>query len=251
MIAVVTARLSGSEAITSPAGWTRVRRDSNIGGAALSQVLQYKVAGAFEPDSYTWTFSSSVGATGGITAWGGVDVSAPIVTHGGLYSANTRLIAAPSITTTVDGALVLSLYGNSSKSSMTAPSGMLEEYDVTTESSNNASTSESSSYAQTNRGPTGYKVATSSSSSRSTIGQSLALTPDSSATATATAAYRRLHRHLHRLRHHHRLLRRRHLHRRLRLRLRLRRHRLHRRRRDPPSGPSTPGTSASSGTSMP
>jgi hypothetical protein len=32
--------------------------------------------------------------------------------------------AAPSITPTVDGALVLSLYGNSSKSSMTAPSGM-------------------------------------------------------------------------------------------------------------------------------
>ena len=33
MIAVVSARLSGSEAITSPAGWTLVRRDSNIGGA--------------------------------------------------------------------------------------------------------------------------------------------------------------------------------------------------------------------------
>jgi hypothetical protein len=94
MIVVVTARLSGSDAITSPTGWIRVRRDSNIGGAALSQVLQYKVAGVFEPDSYTWTFSSSVGATGGITAYGGVDVSAPIVTHGGLYSANTRLIAA-------------------------------------------------------------------------------------------------------------------------------------------------------------
>jgi len=124
MVAVVTAPLSGSGTLTSPAGWIRVRRDNNIGGAALSQVLQYKVAGVFEPDSYTWTFSSSVGATGGVTAWGGVDVSAPIVTHGGLYSANTRLIAAPSITTTVDGALVLSQFGNSTESSITAPSGM-------------------------------------------------------------------------------------------------------------------------------
>jgi hypothetical protein len=56
-----------------------------------------------------WTFSSPVGATGGITAYGGVNISTPVVTHGGLYSANTRLIAAPSITTSVDGALVIAL----------------------------------------------------------------------------------------------------------------------------------------------
>jgi hypothetical protein len=40
----VTARLSPGGSITGPAGWTLIRRDSNIGGAALSQVLYFMVA---------------------------------------------------------------------------------------------------------------------------------------------------------------------------------------------------------------
>src|SRR5215207_5160413 len=97
MISAVTPRLSGSGTITGPLGWTLIRRDSNIGGTSLSQALFYKVATAFEPASYTWRFSSSVGATGEITSFAGVDTFAPVVAHGGLYTANARLIAAPSL----------------------------------------------------------------------------------------------------------------------------------------------------------
>src|SRR5215204_981527 len=49
VVGVVTARLSGSGSITAPFGWTEVRRDSNIGGAALSQALYTKVVSDFEP----------------------------------------------------------------------------------------------------------------------------------------------------------------------------------------------------------
>ena len=63
LVGVVTVRLSASGSIVGPAGWTLVRRDSNIGGAALSQALYLKVVSAFEPSSYTWRFSSAVGAT--------------------------------------------------------------------------------------------------------------------------------------------------------------------------------------------
>jgi hypothetical protein len=51
MIAAVTPRLSASEAITAPLGWTAIRRDSNIGGTSLSQALFYKVVEALEPSS--------------------------------------------------------------------------------------------------------------------------------------------------------------------------------------------------------
>src|SRR5262245_33957469 len=105
MVAAITVRLPAGAVLTPPADWTLIRRDSNIGGSALTQGLYYKLATAFEPASYTWRFSAAAGATGGITAFTGVDAQNPVEAHAGLYSANTRLIAAPSVTTSVNGAL--------------------------------------------------------------------------------------------------------------------------------------------------
>src|SRR5262245_21876321 len=174
LIGVVTARLSAGGSVTPPLGWSLVRRDSNIGGAALSQALYLRVLTAFEPSSYTWRFSSAVGATAGITVFGGVSASSPVEANGGLYRANTRLIAAPSLTTTLDGSVVLGWYGNSAKTSMAPPSGMTESFDVTSAAQqSDASTSESASVYQMNRGPTGYRVATSGAKAKSAIGQSL------------------------------------------------------------------------------
>jgi hypothetical protein len=69
MVAGISTRLSPSETITPPLGWTLIRRDANIGGSALSQALYVRVAGSPElPTSYTWRFSSSTGAAGGIIA---------------------------------------------------------------------------------------------------------------------------------------------------------------------------------------
>ena len=176
MLAVVTARLSPSGTISAPPGWTVVRRDSNVGGTALSQLLSYKLMTTLEPGSYTWRFSASVGATGGISTFANVDPVMPLNADAGVYSANTRLIAAPSLTTDVDGSLVIGLFGNSAKGSMAPPAGMVEDFDVTN-SSNNASTSESASYVQATHGPTGYKVARASNNAKSAIGQSVALAP--------------------------------------------------------------------------
>ena len=173
MIAALTPRLSPSGTITAPLGWTLIRRDKNIGGTSLSQALFYKVVSTLEPSSYTWRFSSNVGATGGITAFGGVDTVAPVAANSGLYSANASLIAAPSVTTGVDGTLVVGFFGNSSRTSMTPPTAMVEGYDT----SNNASTSESASFVKSTAGPTGFQVARASSSANSAIGQVLALAP--------------------------------------------------------------------------
>ena len=78
MLAGVTARLSSSGRITAPNGWTQIRRDSNIGGTALTQALYYKVADSSDFGPFTWRFSSMTGVAGGIVAFHGVDPNAPV-----------------------------------------------------------------------------------------------------------------------------------------------------------------------------
>src|SRR4029453_13973714 len=141
LIGVGTGRLRPGGPPPPPRGGARVRRDSNIGGAALSQALYVKVVAGFEPSSYTWRFSSAVGATAGITAFGGVDLASPLGPDDGEYSANPKLIAAPSLTTRVDGSLVLGWYGNSANTSVAPPTNMLESFAVSRAPGEHASTS--------------------------------------------------------------------------------------------------------------
>ena len=61
--------------LTPPSGWTLVRRTDN--GTALGQAIYYRFAGGSEPTSYTWTFSSSTVAAGGIARYTGVDPTTP------------------------------------------------------------------------------------------------------------------------------------------------------------------------------
>src|SRR4051794_28688054 len=53
-------------AINAPAGWTLIRSDVNPVGNHLRQAAYVHVTSLFEPPSYTWTFSASHGAAGGI-----------------------------------------------------------------------------------------------------------------------------------------------------------------------------------------
>jgi hypothetical protein len=178
MLAAITARHSGS--ITAPAGWTLIRRDSNSSGSTLTQALYYKVVDAADNgSSYTWRFSASVGAAGGIMDFAGVDPAAPVVAHSGRTRANTQSILAPSVATEVSGALVLGFFGDSARTAIAPPTGMSEGFDASTGSShkNWAATSESSAVFQSSTGATGDKTALASASVASSIGQLVALAP--------------------------------------------------------------------------
>ena len=50
--------------VTAPAGWTLIARSNN--GANVGQSTYYRVVVAGEPTNYTWTFSTSTRASGGI-----------------------------------------------------------------------------------------------------------------------------------------------------------------------------------------
>ena len=88
--------------ITAPAGWTLVRRLTNLLPTANALAVYRKTAGASEPASYSWTLSASTGSTGGIMSFAGVDLESPIDVENGATTASNTTHQAPSVTTTAE-----------------------------------------------------------------------------------------------------------------------------------------------------
>jgi hypothetical protein len=172
MIAAIV--IGGIPNTTPPTGWQAVRTDSK--GKGLRQIAYVKVAGASEPESYTWTFSSSHAAVGGILAFTGVDSGAPVDVSGGRANAKSSSITAPSVTTTVANAMVVGLFGIKGRGTIAPPAGMTEGYDVASVTGRPKVTSEGAYVVHAGTGATGDKVA-SASRSAVNIGQLVALRP--------------------------------------------------------------------------
>ena len=87
LLASVHARLPGDASITPPSGWNLIRRDSSTPDyQSLSQALYYKVAGASEPVSYSWSWSSAATAAGAILDFKGIEQAAPVDSHSGAFT---------------------------------------------------------------------------------------------------------------------------------------------------------------------
>ncbi|MEK9135584.1 MAG: hypothetical protein AAB393_00555, partial [Bacteroidota bacterium] len=127
LVAQITVNNGSSTSMTAPSAWTLVRRDNRT--SQVSQAIYYKVAGASEPASYTWTLSPSDAASGGIVAYSGANTSSPIdASSGGTGSSN--IVTAPSVTTTAADEMVVGFFGHDNATTFTPPSGMTERYDV-------------------------------------------------------------------------------------------------------------------------
>ena len=75
--------------MTAPSGWTLVR--STTSGSSLTQATYVHTAGASEPSSYQWRFSSSRLASGAVAAYVGVNTTTPVdVSSGGSSSGSAR-----------------------------------------------------------------------------------------------------------------------------------------------------------------
>lgn len=185
MIAQVTLR-SSSTTITPPAGWLFIRRDSTS-SSSISSALYYKFATSLEPISYTWKFSNTQVASGGIVAYRGVNTIVPIDVHSGRANgSNERVITANSVTTTQANEMLLFIGGlndNPNGPALNPPSGMTERLDM------------SSAYTTTyfaeqqlgDPGPTGNKqTITNTDSQFNSIGQLVALRPPAAPTSTPT-----------------------------------------------------------------
>jgi sugar lactone lactonase YvrE len=173
MVAAVAVR--GSAAITPPAGWTLLRTDK--AGTSTEQALFSRVAGSGEPPSSTWSFSASVPAAGGIFDYRGVSSVTPIGPAAGQGTTSTTAsIVAPSITTTVPGALVIGMFTIGGANSVTPPAGMTEHGEAASTAGSNHVTWEGCDFTPAAAGATGTKTATASTA-HPNVGALLALNP--------------------------------------------------------------------------
>jgi hypothetical protein len=126
MVASVVASADGP-GFTAPAGWTVVRDDAVPG--ALRQTIYLKVAGPDEPASYTWNLPWPGRVAGGLTAYAGVDPTQPVDAVGATSRADAGTdVAAPPVSTTTPGALLVHFAALNAEGTISAPAGMTQRW---------------------------------------------------------------------------------------------------------------------------
>lgn len=162
MLAIITVSGGSGSTITTPAGWTLVRRDDN--STSLSTLVYSKVASS-EPASYAWSFNgASLFSAGGIVSYSGIDTTNPIDVSGvptisGVSS--TAVIAASANTTSANVIVVAYGAGTNGAYTSTPPTGMTERVDTNNGGSRNLTIADVSQAAA---GATGTKTFTYSGS---------------------------------------------------------------------------------------
>jgi prepilin-type N-terminal cleavage/methylation domain-containing protein len=129
MLAAVS--MNATVGITSPAGWNLIRSGTRTN--SLQVATFYKVAGATEPVSYTFTTGdgSKRTMTGGIALYSGVDTTSPVDVSGFTSGAGGNA-SSPNLTTTRANAGVLNAVAfstNANNNTVSFSTGMTERYD--------------------------------------------------------------------------------------------------------------------------
>lgn len=139
MIASVSTR-PDITTVTAPVNWTLLRTTTQANSNSSVLKTYYKVAGASEPSSYNWTFSSSNfnSAVGGIASFIGVDTTTPIDADTGSATSSSTSHTAPTVTTTLDDGMLVTVHEYTSSRAWTPPAGMTEMVDVSSLTPNNA-----------------------------------------------------------------------------------------------------------------
>ncbi|HEU4451377.1 MAG TPA: Ig-like domain-containing protein, partial [Gaiellaceae bacterium] len=151
----------GNAAFTPPAGWTAA--GGGTYGNFLNQATYYRIATGSEPASYTWTWSGSRAAAGGMSAYYGAKASDPVDVVGALTTANGTTVTAASVTTTAPDALVLAFFATNSDAAYSTAAGMTERYEAGTAGAASVAADDLSQPAP---GATGAKTSTASASGR-------------------------------------------------------------------------------------
>jgi hypothetical protein len=173
-VLVAAISVLGAVSVTPPAGWTLVRGDVN--GSSLRQQVYVRAVGSPEPNSYTWLLGTSGTASGVIVAYRGVDPVQPIDAASGQANGSSATVTAPSITTQVANAQLLSLSGIASNAAVSPPSGLVERAESLGGSGNSRIAIELADASRPVIGPTG-PITASATKAGPNIGQTIALRP--------------------------------------------------------------------------
>ncbi len=130
LIAAIAVRGGSGLVITPPAGWTLIRRDNSTSSVAQAIYQHLVPAAPAEPSSYTWGFSNSNDAAGGILAYVGASTAAPVDASSGQGNASSTTITAPSATIPANhGAdLLIGLFSIANSSATKVPPGMVQRW---------------------------------------------------------------------------------------------------------------------------
>jgi hypothetical protein len=104
-----------------PAGWALLDSVVTTSSSSNRVLVYYKVAGASEPATYVWTVGPNwYFGSGSVLAYSGVDPANPVSQHAAAARATgVTSSSTPSITTTLDGSMLISWWGNLVPTSMT------------------------------------------------------------------------------------------------------------------------------------
>jgi hypothetical protein len=116
--------ITGTAAITPPAGWTVVQQTTS--GTAMRQVVYTKVATSTEPASYAWTFAKSSAAGAVLTYRGATSVES----SSGRANPPSKNITASSTSAGLVGSIVIGVFGMANNPMVKPPAGMVEQVEV-------------------------------------------------------------------------------------------------------------------------
>ena len=145
LIAGVSVSGGSATTITSPSGWTLIRRPDN--STTTSLATYYRVATGSEASSYAWTVGASARAVGVISRYTGAITSNlfdPAASSGSIGTGNTGSSTSPSatgVTTTTAYDTEVAFFATigmgltveeatTPATTFTAPSGLTERFDV-------------------------------------------------------------------------------------------------------------------------
>ncbi len=175
-VMVTTIAVRPGTATITASGWTLIRRMDNSSGNSNSLAVYYKVAGSSEPTSYSFSFSTSTGAAGGIASFIGIDTANPVDTDAGQNTSSSLTHAAPSVTTRYANDMVVTSHAFASSATFIPPSGMTEAFDVASISIGSTGESIEGNYQlQSAIGATGTRTATASNDADTGNAHTLAL----------------------------------------------------------------------------
>ena len=161
-------------------------RSTSTAGAEVTQAVYWRVAGAAEPASYTWSWTGARVVAGGIAAYRGVEATSPIDAWGARSTSNAT-INLPNITTNSLNTMLVALLGSSRASTHSAPTGMAERYDVNSGTGTAGVTASALTQTQAAAGATGAKTATINAGAADNLSHLIALRAQSSLTIAVPA----------------------------------------------------------------
>jgi RHS repeat-associated protein len=149
----------------APAGW-------NLADTASQTYTRTRVwtrvAQTGDPASWTFTWSGTRGAAGGIAAYSGVDTTNPVMTSATyLQGAWVYNHTATGVTTTAPNSMLITAYGLRKGTTLTPPSGMTERWDRNSGTCSNCMTAALDDQLLGAAGTTGNRTSTSAGDTES------------------------------------------------------------------------------------